>query len=358
MTNRPRTWREAEEHEKYHLIKSRLEDIVKQGKDELEFHVEVDTKGLQQVSGWGKSHYWQPNETPEEYFARVFISYDLYYNEDKNELVANEQNLSLYFDVREEIETSREKVRIFQPAYSALAPIDVEMDVKKRKKILHLRDYDENAVPLEWINYIENVFINGKDLYEVSRGYRKRIRNRQFYTFVGIPALIMAGFFSLIGYVLYSTQNNRNDAKAFAAPTAYTIETHDVDQVFRDHNAYRTYHDNEDGKVIEKIYFDQGNKRNSHYSVPLPKLSLEDFKELGIEGKPIRVFKDLEPGEQGYANVMHYTLNSGAECGCWLDEDDPLYYVEIHLPKDQGLEPGNETYGGKSQTHSQMSEIK
>ena len=152
-------------------------------------------------------------------------------------------------------------------------------------------------------------------------------------------------------------ENRGKNAPRAVKPISYKIEKHDVDQVFRDHNGYRVYWDNEDGEVIEKKYYQGGAKNWSH--VPNPIIEGEhEFIAAEDDEKQIRIYRDLEAKTQGYANVIHYTINAYNKYGSHIDEDNPLYYVEIHLPEDGKLSPGNETYGLKPRIHDNMSEIK
>lgn len=135
----------------------------------------------------------------------------------------------------------------------------------------------------------------------------------------------------------------------------YKIEKHDVDQIFRDHNGYRIFFDDEKDEVQEKKYFEDGEgnywRRDDIPSPVIPEQELSQFVGLGFEDKKhIRIFRDLSPGAQGYANVIHYSTSKG--------DFGPLYYVEMHIPKNENLSAGNEVYGGKFSTHEAIKEIK
>jgi hypothetical protein len=148
-------------------------------------------------------------------------------------------------------------------------------------------------------------------------------------------------------------------AQTHVKPVTYQIERHDVDQVFRDHDGYRVYYDNEDGEVTEKKYYEDGEESRNRTAVPHPWIKEADqFKAIDKDDKHIRIFRDLETRTQGYADVVKYRVDTYNKHGLHVDESSSLYYVEIHLPEDQDLEPGNETHGGKHKTHEPMSEMK
>ena|SRR3989338_4153012 len=131
---------------------------------------------------------------------------------------------------------------------------------------------------------------------------------------------------------------------------------HDVDQVFRDHNGYRTCYDDEQGIVHEKKYLDRyawdWRSRNNwelylKEMLPLiPEADKNNFKADFQE--PVVVIKDLSPETAGFAHVLKFQR----------DGMYPLEIAEIHLPKDQNLSPGNEMYGGKQKTYNPMHEVK
>lgn len=134
-------------------------------------------------------------------------------------------------------------------------------------------------------------------------------------------------------------------------PTQHWLERHDVDQVFRDHNGYRVYFTEAEGRVIEKKYFSDGEASRMNYSnIPFPEFKDLRFKGLQERTDHVKIYKDADG--KGYAEVLHYK-------GDWSHNgNDHLYYVEIHLPQDAKLSPGNESYGGKFRTNTPLTEIK
>ncbi len=142
----------------------------------------------------------------------------------------------------------------------------------------------------------------------------------------------------------------------FVKPTSYYYERHDVDQVFRDHNGYRLIWDDSTGLVHERQY------DSEHYylnlKTPYPDSLDVEFKFLKDRIDKIVIIKDLNSKAQGYAQAVHYYIPKEYFPSGINGEQVPLYYVEVHIPKDQGLSPGNEAYGGKFQTNSPIHEIK
>ncbi|MDI6721574.1 MAG: hypothetical protein QMD85_04230 [Candidatus Aenigmarchaeota archaeon] len=144
----------------------------------------------------------------------------------------------------------------------------------------------------------------------------------------------------------------------FIQPISYRIERHDADQVFRDHNGYRVYFDNESGEVIEKRYYEDGEKDWINYpldNVPFPRIRESDrFKGLKSGDKHVKIYRDLPEGEEGYADAVHYNVPSMNHN---FREHERLHYVEIHLPVSQKLSPGTELWGGKFPRHDTMKGI-
>jgi hypothetical protein len=147
-------------------------------------------------------------------------------------------------------------------------------------------------------------------------------------------------------------------------PTRYYYEQHDVDQIFRDHNGYRLIWDDSNEAVNERKYLCSGG------GGPFPDSLDWKFRALNEHKSHVVIFRDLEQGKQGYAEVVNY----------WITYPDSSYtlwekfavhreyrkrgegwfhYVEIHLPKNQQLLPGEEVYyRGKFLRHGPISEVK
>ncbi len=126
---------------------------------------------------------------------------------------------------------------------------------------------------------------------------------------------------------------------------------HDVDQVFRDHNGYRIYYDDENHIVQERIYCEaQYYKENEMY---WPKLPLDipatvksNFRYLNVTTPGVIIIKDLNAGEQGYANVLLFKESYNGydfKDGCGRLGN----HVEIHLPASQELNAGIDKIEGQ-----------
>jgi len=133
---------------------------------------------------------------------------------------------------------------------------------------------------------------------------------------------------------------------------------HDVDQVFRDHDGWRLYYDDEEGVVHEVKYKEETRYGRCDYGeLPkdIPPFAAQKFQFISTETDyGDRIIKDLQPGTQGYAYVLKYE-DYFMDIG-WTSCE--VTHVEIHLPKDASLSPGNETWGGKYKTHDSMKEVK
>jgi len=127
-----------------------------------------------------------------------------------------------------------------------------------------------------------------------------------------------------------------------------------LDQIFRDSYGYRLYSHTETGQVQEEFYSDRK-------LVPFPIFPKADqFKGID-QHQQVVIFKDLAIGEQAYFKKLEFTVPN-------CDDDSPkslerklrpFYFVEVHLPANQGLAPGITDYDeGKVQYHQNMTEIK
>ena len=130
----------------------------------------------------------------------------------------------------------------------------------------------------------------------------------------------------------------------------HRIVQHPADQVFRDHNGYRVLYTDESGLVREARYWDKG-------AEPCPDITLPMSMRGPCEpGQNLKVFKDLQPEERGFATSVQYRARGFALGSFWFDGVHA--YTEIHLPNDEELSPGNETWGGKHKKHAPMLELK
>ncbi len=142
---------------------------------------------------------------------------------------------------------------------------------------------------------------------------------------------------------------------SFVIPFLTTKKTHDdvskavtcVERVYLTKNPLR-YQDSylvhfvRDGQLVRKRCFVEGaggvdNKyRNGPYPTEIEEKNR--FKGLKKYGKHVKVFNDLEESMQIYADVLHFEFQ---------DESNKKvydYYAEIHLPKNQRLNPGDEIH--------------
>lgn len=180
---------------------------------------------------------------------------------------------------------------------------------------------------------------------------------------------LVLGTVLLTGYTIYGVV--KMDTKqalcyqTLVKPASYSIKKESIDQIFRDHGGYRLYsQDPQTGKVLESSFYETS---RNHPIVP------EDVKKefLGLNPKrweQVNVYRDLNEREHPFAKTLEYTI-----AGCkdhtfceWSfllfpDCDNAVprkfYYVEVHLPKNQGLAAGNDT-DGKTPKSEPMREIK
>lgn len=140
-------------------------------------------------------------------------------------------------------------------------------------------------------------------------------------TTAGIMAV--SGVVSGVGLVYYVLKNTS---------FSFELNTHPVDQVFRDNNGYRVFYTDNNQKVVERSY--QGNLiiRKSE----VPKEFREHFREI-TPGRA-QIFKDLDEGARGYVNI----LNRIEQIKPIKSNSEYIYYVEIHLPKSSKISPGKE----------------
>ena len=141
-----------------------------------------------------------------------------------------------------------------------------------------------------------------------------------------IAGAMLGGALIVAGCCNCPSQKTANTEKALF----YKIEKHDVDQVYRDHkyDAYRVNYTDEDKKVVDLIYFEDGeDSYRVSRNVPFPEIKDKEakmFKGFSQKDQHIKIYKDLEYGSQGHALVLQYHLKSHI---------NQLYYVEVHLPE-------------------------
>lgn len=149
---------------------------------------------------------------------------------------------------------------------------------------------------------------------------------------ITLPLLAVAA--AAIGGVVY-TVIEREDA-CFDAPVAQSsrVEQSSFDQIFRDWNGWRVYSHRVDGRVTETNFENSyGAARHSRFAPTLP--NTEGFKALD-QAPNFVVFKDLPKGQQAQMVTLEYHVQA-----CPYQ----FLHVEVHLPVNQGIAPGN-SYNG------------
>jgi len=126
--------------------------------------------------------------------------------------------------------------------------------------------------------------------------------------------------------------------------SSYRYVEHPVEQVFRDHDGVRTFFTDADNRVVEYKYY-----YRDHLKPSPDKEIASRFRNLDDS---IAIYNDLPNEQRGFAKVLLYN-HAGIFGGLARDN-----CVEIHRPRNSLVSPGNETYGGKFKTDSQMGEIK
>ena len=146
-----------------------------------------------------------------------------------------------------------------------------------------------------------------------------------------------------------------------ATPQSYKIRTQNIDQIFEDHDGYRLLSRDKDGKVIEDNYGFGLRPR------PLvPDTVRSEFKSLTPETQEgLTVYRDLEKGAQPFAKILEYTVAGCVYFGLAHGDENlegtliPHYYVEVHLPQDQGIAAGIDSWvEGKERRSGPIQEIK
>lgn len=139
-------------------------------------------------------------------------------------------------------------------------------------------------------------------------------------------------------------------------PHASTVSNRNIDQVFRDHDGYRLYSQDEDGKVVEESY-----------GMWTRRLLVSDSFRTGFKGltpdnnAQVNIYKDLEPDQHAFATKLEYTIEDCFDMSenTFSQKPRKFYYVEVHLPKNQGIATGIDSWiEGKVRKYEPMREIK
>lgn len=167
-----------------------------------------------------------------------------------------------------------------------------------------------------------------------------------------MKGLIKSGLVALLGLSIVACKREPLEVKT------RSVSSTPIDQVFMDHNGYRTYHTNSMEALTEVSF------------VSLHPLFLESVKDCvfvsdisEFKGKPgqvsVRIFKDLSQGERGYAKTLIFSCNP-KKYTKWQRDLDAIYsYTEIHLPRNKDISPGIDAIcEGKHTRYSPMGEIK
>ena len=146
-----------------------------------------------------------------------------------------------------------------------------------------------------------------------------------------------------------------------ATPQSYKIRTQNIDQIFEDHGGYRLLSRDKDGKVIENNYGLGLRPR------PLvPDTVQREFKNLTPKTQEgLTVYRDLEKGAQPFAKILEYTVAGCVYFNLAHGDENlegtliPHYYVEVHLPENQGIAAGIDSWAeGKERRSGPIQEIK
>ncbi len=144
------------------------------------------------------------------------------------------------------------------------------------------------------------------------------------------------------------------------------FDSHPVDQVFRDHHGFRLLYTNENGFLVEKQYLNELTSSTLHRDIQnIPEDVRKKFKvSIGAilarqdDVSLISIIKDLDNNERGFANVLHYGKKNKTIFGVHDMTNNKSSYVEVHLPRNYNVSPGNEVFGGKHSIKAEMHEVK
>ena len=146
-----------------------------------------------------------------------------------------------------------------------------------------------------------------------------------------------------------------------ATPQSYKIRTQNIDQIFEDHGGYRLLSRDKDGKVIEDNY-----ELGLRPKPLVPDTVRNEFKSLTPETqRGVTIYRDLEKGAQPFAKILEYTVAGCVYFNLAHGDENlegtliPHYYVEVHLPENQGIAAGIDSWAeGKERRSGPIQEIK
>ena len=106
---------------------------------------------------------------------------------------------------------------------------------------------------------------------------------------------------------------------------SYKYFEHPVEQIFVDESSYTTLHSNLEGRVFRNNYYENRGSLRKEVS-PSQEIQdkFKDFDRIDDYMYDVEIYKDLEPGNQGYVRGVEFKKNDGLYCKI----------AEIHLPRD------------------------
>ena len=141
-------------------------------------------------------------------------------------------------------------------------------------------------------------------------------------------------------------------------PNSYVFDKTSIDQVFRDHDGYRVILRTENNSVIEHKFYP------THICPYIENVYpdvLERYEFTVMDNSQrtnFRIVKDLEENEQPYMLSIAYNVTVDyTRDDKDKSKDYNCLYREVHMPLSQGLEPGNEEWGGKYKKYDNIKEI-
>lgn len=188
--------------------------------------------------------------------------------------------------------------------------------------------------------------------------------NRNILRLLVISGVLCTSLYALYRFLpLYNPEERAHIDKVTKAcdqnpvrPHTSTVFTKNIDQVFSDHDGYRLYSQDQDGKVVEESY-----------GIWMPPLLVSDSFRKGFKGltpnndAQVNIYKDLEPDQHAFATKLEYTIKGCFDMSENVFSQEPrkFYYVEVHLPRNQSLAAGIDSWiEGKVQKYEPMREIK
>ena len=116
----------------------------------------------------------------------------------------------------------------------------------------------------------------------------EKTKNQNFYDMSFVLFYLFA-FIALLIFVIYMVFFWFKDYPRLTDNFEH-VQTHNVDQIFRDHNGYRILYDDSNGKIHEVKYLEVPNY------MQFPRVNTEDsskFLELETSDKHINIYHDL-----------------------------------------------------------------